>query len=242
MTDKTIVRSAGTTVWRQIEQALSADILAGNLTERLPNETALAERFSVNRHTVRQAVKALAERGMVEVVHGKGTFVRNDAIAYQMGRKTRFAHSVAKARRAGKSQLLHWSEQAVDGEIAQLLDLRPDAQVLKVESLDLVDDKVIGVGSQCFPLPRFAGFGEIYAQTGKTHLALAHFGVHEFQRRISRVTARLPDKEVAQLLGQPAALPILYVETVYVDERQQAIEYGVTQFGSASVQVLIEPD
>ena len=237
-----IARSAGTTIWRQIEEALSADILSGNFTDRLPNEAALAERFSVNRHTVRQAVKALAERGMVNVVQGRGTFVREDVIDYQVGRRTRFAHSLAKARRVGKSRVLHWSAIAADDDIRQLLDLPERAGVLAVESLDVVDDKVVGVCTQYFPLPRFAGLGEIYAETGKTHLALARFGVDEFQRRMSRITARLPDKDVARQLGQTAAMPILYVETVYVDEHWQAVEYGITRFSSTSVQVLIEPD
>jgi GntR family phosphonate transport system transcriptional regulator len=242
MNEKIMARSAGTAIWRQIEAALSADILSGNLGNRLPNETSLAERFSVNRHTVRQAVKALVERGLVDVVHGRGTFVRADVIDYQVGKRTRFAHSLVKARRVGKSQVLHWSAVDAPEDVLRLLDLPDKANVLSLASLDVVDGKIVGVCTQYFPLPRFAGLGEIYAETGKTHLALAHFDVHSFQRRMSRVTARLPDKEVAQLLGQPPVFPILYVETVYVDEQGLAIEYGISQFCSASVQVVIEPD
>jgi GntR family phosphonate transport system transcriptional regulator len=75
-----------------------------------------------------------------------------------------------------------------------------------------------------------------------THLALAQFGVVQFQRRLSRVTARLPDKLLAQQIGQSVSLPILYVETVYVDGDGVAIEYGISRFSSAAVQVVIEPD
>lgn len=242
MNRNAIVRSAGISVWRQIEEALSADILAGHLQHRLPNETELAERFHVNRHTVRQAIKALVERGMVDVRHGRGTFVRADVIDYQVGRRTRFAHSIAKARRVGASRVLHWSSMPASAEVRQLLDLPEKAGVLRIDTLDVVDDKVIGVCTQYFPLPRFAGLGELYAQTGITHLALAQFGVTQFQRRMSRVTARLPSKSVAQQLDQPTSLPILYVESVYVDETGQAIEYGISRFCSAAVQVIIEPD
>jgi GntR family phosphonate transport system transcriptional regulator len=241
MNQNNIIRSAGVSVWRQIEEALSADILAGHLHHRLPNETALAERFNVNRHTVRQAIKALVERGMVDVQHGKGTFVREDVIDYQVGRRTRLAHSVANARRVGVSQVLHWSTLLASAELRQLLDLPPQASVLCVETLDVVDDKVIGVCTQYFPLPRFAGLAELYAKNGITHLALEQFGILQFQRRMSRVTARMPSKEVAQQLGQPSALPILYVETVYVDEGTVPIEYGISRFCSTAVQVVIEP-
>ncbi len=237
-----INRSAGNLIWRQIEDALSADILSGSLTHRLPNETALAERFSVNRHTVRQAIKALAERGMVDVVHGSGTFVRDNVIDYQVGRRTRLAHSLAKTQRVGKSQILNCSVIQGTEEILALLDLPELSSVLAVESLDIVDGSVISVCMQYFPLPRFAGLDEIYTKTGITHLALAEFGVHTFQRRMSRVSARLPDKEVARQLGQPGTFPILYVETVYADENQQAIEYGISQFNSSAIQIVIEPE
>jgi GntR family phosphonate transport system transcriptional regulator len=75
-----------------------------------------------------------------------------------------------------------------------------------------------------------------------THLALAQFGVVQFQRRISRVTARLPATQLAQQLGQSGSLPILHVETVHVDGDGVAIEYGISRFCSAAVQVVIKPD
>ncbi|WP_374357059.1 phosphonate metabolism transcriptional regulator PhnF [Chitinimonas sp.] len=237
-----VIRRAGTSVWRQIEEALAADILQGAVGERLPNETELAERFGVNRHTVRQAIKALAERGLVEVVHGRGTFVRDDLIDYQLGRRSRFAHSVAKARRAGKSQLLRAVTVAPRADILAMLELPPGSTVLQIDSWDVLDERVIGVCSQYFPLPRFAGFDEVYRETGKTHDALARFGVANFQRKLSRITARLPSREVAQQLGQPATLPILYVETVYADEAGTVIEYGITRFSSTAVQLVIEPE
>ena len=254
MTAQIINRRTGVSVWRQIEDALSADILAGHLQDRLPNEGALAERFCVNRHTVRQAVKALVERGMVEVQHGRGTFVREDVIDYQVGRRSRLAHSVASARRVGVSRVLGWHAGPASAELRQLLDLPdppdpPDpsgpphaAELLCIDSLDVVDGKVIGVCTQYFPLPRFAGLGELYARTGVTHLALAQYGVLNFQRRMSRITASLPAKDVAQQLGQPATLPILTVETVYVDAAGLAIEYGISRFCSAAVQVVMAPD
>jgi len=242
MNENSIVRSAGISVWKQIEEALSADIQAGLLKNRLPNETELAERFHVNRHTVRQAVKALAERGMVEVKHGRGTFVRDDVIDYQVGRRTRLAHSVANARRIGASKILQWEAIPASPEVQQLLELAEGASVLSVESLDVVDGKTIGVCTQYFPLPRFAGIGERYQETGITHLALAELGLEHFQRRMSRITARMPDKTVAQQLGQPMSSPILYVETVYVDMDGLPIEYGISRFSHDAVQVVVEPD
>lgn len=43
--------------------------------EKIPNEFALGERFGVGRSTVREAVKLLVSRGILEVRRGSGTYV-----------------------------------------------------------------------------------------------------------------------------------------------------------------------
>lgn len=43
--------------------------------ERIPNEFELSERFNVSRNTIREAVKILASKGVLDVRQGAGTFV-----------------------------------------------------------------------------------------------------------------------------------------------------------------------
>ena len=62
-----IQRKNGIAIWRQIADAIRADITAGKYKkgEKLPAEIALAEIFKVNRHTVRSAIAALVQEGVV---------------------------------------------------------------------------------------------------------------------------------------------------------------------------------
>lgn len=55
------------------DRIVDGDLVAG---DALPGQWELAELMSVSRLTVREAIKALAARGMVEVQPGNGTFVR----------------------------------------------------------------------------------------------------------------------------------------------------------------------
>ncbi|MFQ5857028.1 MAG: FadR/GntR family transcriptional regulator [Anaerolineae bacterium] len=48
--------------------------------DRLPSEMELAERFGVGRSSVREAMRALQLLGAIEVIQGKGTFVREPGI------------------------------------------------------------------------------------------------------------------------------------------------------------------
>jgi GntR family transcriptional regulator, transcriptional repressor for pyruvate dehydrogenase complex len=64
-------------LYEQIVQQIEESILKGALKpgDQLPPERDLAERFGVSRTAVREAVKALREKGLVEAYTGRGTFV-----------------------------------------------------------------------------------------------------------------------------------------------------------------------
>jgi len=44
--------------------------------EKLPSERTLAINFGVSRSVIREALRVLDEKGMVEIIHGKGVFVK----------------------------------------------------------------------------------------------------------------------------------------------------------------------
>src|SRR3984885_1650042 len=64
-------------LYEQIVQQIEDSILKGTLKagDQLPAERDLAQRFGVSRTAVREAVKALREKGLVEAYSGRGTFI-----------------------------------------------------------------------------------------------------------------------------------------------------------------------
>ena len=66
-----------TVVWMAIADELASRIEDGTYPAdgRLPSVTDLVHEYGAARETVRRAIRDLAERGWVEVVPGKGTFV-----------------------------------------------------------------------------------------------------------------------------------------------------------------------
>src|SRR5579871_713289 len=64
-------------LYEQIVQQIEESIVKGDLKpgDQLPAERELAQRFGVSRTAVREAVKALREKGLVEAYSGKGTFI-----------------------------------------------------------------------------------------------------------------------------------------------------------------------
>jgi GntR family transcriptional repressor for pyruvate dehydrogenase complex len=66
-------------LYEQIVQQIEESIRKGELSEgsQLPAERDLATQFGVSRTAVREAIKALQEKGLVDAFPGRGTFVTN---------------------------------------------------------------------------------------------------------------------------------------------------------------------
>jgi DNA-binding GntR family transcriptional regulator len=64
-------------VWKQVADDLRADIESGALPagSKIPGEVELAEIYGVARATVRSAVWELRKLDLLQVTHGRGTFV-----------------------------------------------------------------------------------------------------------------------------------------------------------------------
>jgi GntR family transcriptional regulator, transcriptional repressor for pyruvate dehydrogenase complex len=66
-------------LYEQIVQQIEQRVLSGELKvgDQLPSERELAEQFGVSRTAVREAIKALHEKGLVHILVGRGTFIAN---------------------------------------------------------------------------------------------------------------------------------------------------------------------
>lgn len=77
-------------LYERIVGQIEGRIVAGELKigDQLPSENELAKQFGVSRTAVREAIKALREKRLVEVRPGKGTFITNgmpDAVRHSLG-------------------------------------------------------------------------------------------------------------------------------------------------------------
>ncbi|RXZ45668.1 phosphonate metabolism transcriptional regulator PhnF [Crenobacter cavernae] len=239
-----IERGSGVAVWRQIETTLADDIGGGRLAagERVPTELQLAERFNVNRHTIRRAVSALVERGLLRVEQGRGTFVEDNAIDYAISKRTRFSQNMAAQSRDARVELVAACELPASAELAELLALPAGSALYRVDTVSRVDGRLIDAATMFFPAARFPGLPDIYKELGSVTRTLAHFGVADYTRRFTRVTARLPDAETVERLNIPKTRPVLHVKSLNVDEKGVPVQYGVTRFNGDLVQLTMEDE
>ena len=133
-----IVRSSR--LYEQIVQQVEESIHKGGLKpgDQLPPERELAQQFGVSRTAVREAVKALREKGLVEAYPGRGTFVTDGtshAIRQSLDRMIRIGQPEGSTYLAEVREIL-------EPEIAALAATRADAEDLASmrEAVDIMDE------------------------------------------------------------------------------------------------------
>ena len=238
-----VERGSGIAVWRQIGEQLAEDIRKKRYPagEQMPPEPELAARFSVNRHTIRRAMAELEQHGLVRIEQGRGTFVQEHAIDYVIGRRTRFSENL-------RNQGLHGHVEVIDSlvlrnaDVARHLGLPRSHPLLRVQLIGKAEGTPINVSEHYFDERRFPDFADELARQRSVSKVYAHFGVDDYTRKWSRITAALPSSEVTRLLGQPKTRPILQIESLNVDQAGVPLQYSLTRFVGDWVQLVISDD
>lgn len=239
---ESLERGGGIALWQQIAGRVRNDIATGRFGPgvRLPTEADLATEFGVNRHTVRRAISALTDEGLLRVEQGRGSFVTEDVLDYRVGKRTRFTEIVAEQRRAPGGKLVRAAEVAADGQVAKALGIRRGAPVILIERVSEVDGRPIGVSAHYFPKKRFPELIERYRETGSITKSLNALGVLDYVRASTHVTVRLPTADEARRLGQAASKPVLVTESLNVDSDGQVVEFGRARFAGDRVRLVLQ--
>lgn len=241
MTTLPLSRRDGIALWRKVEAALAEEIgrMPGDAERRLPTERELAERFGVNRHTVRQAIRALTERGLVRTEQGRGMFAADILVDYELGPRTRFSANLTAQDRAPGRRHLGGQILPADERLAALLGVPVGAPLAVMESLGLADEVPICVGALHLSAMRFPGVLERLGESADITGVLASYGVSDYRRRSTRVQARLPSEQEAARLRQPAIEPVLVTEALDVDPAGRPVSWSITVWASARVQLTV---
>jgi len=126
-------------IFEQIAQQIEKRILSGELQsgDRLPTERELSQQFHASRTAVREAMKTLAQRGLVDMRPGRGTIVidgTSKAMRHSMG-------LMMKVGQAGNSVSLVELREIIEPEIAALAAVRAtDEQITSMrEAVEVMD-------------------------------------------------------------------------------------------------------
>ncbi len=228
-----IETNSPTPLYQQVKEIIANRIqkkywVPGDL---IPTEQQLIEEFNVSRTTIRQAVSALVQEGLLEKKQGKGTIVKSQRLTGTLGRLTGFAEEVMEKGLRPHSKLLR-AEFRKDLFFEKgKLKVADDEEILMIERVRFADEEPIAIEKSFWPkeigniLMKYDLNGAIYYQILEEH------GVYlvKANEKIRAVNATIPE---ADYLGTASGAALLEMTRHSFGVNDQPIEYTCTKYRS----------
>lgn len=229
-------------LWQSICDTLRAEIAQGawRAGARLPTEAELAQRFDVNRHTIRRALSQLSGEGLVQSRRGAGVFVRVTPVPYQIGPRTRFRQNLLSAGRTPSRRLLHLGVQGATDTEAQALGLAVGAPVHVADSISFADDLPVSLARSCYCATQFPALGAALRKLGSVTAALAQVGVRDYTRKSTRLTGHNADPVQARHLQIKTGDALILSESINIGPSGTPVEFGRTYFVGTRIELVLE--
>jgi GntR family transcriptional regulator, phosphonate transport system regulatory protein len=234
--------ATGVALWRQVADGIERGIADGRFAagEKLPGEVEIAATYRVNRHTVRRALAALAERGLVRAERGSGTYVETQRLAYPLRSRTRFSEIVGAGGREPRGQLIDASEEVATRELARELGLKTGAPLIRIEAVRFADRTPICISTTWLSAERFPGAGSVFASARSMTKLLAHYDIRDYRRGSTRISAAIADASDAARLDLALGRPVLVVDSTDVETDGKPLVTKRSRFVAERVEFLVE--
>jgi GntR family transcriptional regulator len=173
-------RRSGIPLYHQIQQRLLEQIQSGELKpdKPLPSIQQIAALMGVSQMTVRQAVRALIELGVIYSRQGKGTFISGIKLERDFRQVLSFSEETLARGSRPSSKVLSFRMQPPTPEVRETLRLGGDEMVFALRRVRYGDSVPMGIELSCLPARLCPGLMETFDPTTSLYEELAEqYGV-----------------------------------------------------------------
>lgn len=198
------------------------EYVAGKL---LPNEVDLAKKLAISRTTLRQAINKLVFEELLVRKKKFGTKVAFPKMSSKSMNWLSFSQEMQARGIIIKNYELHVSWVIPDEEVAQFFEIKMDKKILKLERLrgniheafvyfvSYFHSRIGLTGEENFKMP-------LYEMLEQEHSTIAYLSKEE-------ISARLPDKQIADKLELEPGMPVLFRKRFVFDQAERPIEFNL---------------
>lgn len=147
-------RRSGIPLYHQIQQRLLEQIQSGELKpgKPLPSIQQIAAIMGVSQMTVRQAVRALSELGVIYSRQGKGTYISGIKLERDFRQVLSFTEETLARGSTPGSKVLSFRIQSPSPEAREALNLDEDERVFVLRRVRYGDSIPMAIESSCLPV------------------------------------------------------------------------------------------
>jgi DNA-binding GntR family transcriptional regulator len=208
----------------QVRHGLLEDLATGKLEPgaKLANESELAERFGVSRSTIREAVRALMDAGLLARRHGSGTYViASPRTRHPLETTVSYTGMIrASGHEPGEAVVSKEVRRPADDE-RELLVLDDGEMVVDVERIRLADGRPIIYSRDRIPAQLLSGT-DSQSLDPSLYTLLARAG-HPVTSASAHLMPTVATARLARLLEIKRGTPLLHIDQVDYDHHGRPV-------------------
>lgn len=230
-------------LYEQIKAGIKELIKTNNLKagDKIPNESELCELFDVSRITIRRAIKELGEEGIIEVIRGKGTFVRASKKDLHLLNLKGFTEGLSTEENNIEKEILQKQIISSDSELSKIFS--PE-QTEFVELVRLVKDAEgpFSVDYAYLPLNVYPGIDELLDDSVSTFKLIREKFKVPFTKVKKEIEYVHPTTELCENLGINKTSTVILVKKIIFGPNQMPVHYSKYYMVGDRVKFYIETD
>lgn len=194
--------------------------------DRMPSENALSEEYGMAAGTVRQALAALVDEGLLERFHGRGTFVRRPSFDRSLFRFFRFRGASGESV-IPESRILRRTLAPVPSHIARALRIREGSDAISMSRLRLIGDMPVLAEEIWLPHRPFAKFLKLPEAEIGPLLYPIYDSIcgKQVARAEETLTAEAAGRDTARLLRIEPGRPVIVIDRLAKGFDDAALEW-----------------
>jgi GntR family histidine utilization transcriptional repressor len=137
-----IDKAAPEPLYQQIKNTIQTKIRSGDWSagQKLPSENELVEALGVSRMTIHRALRELTHDGLINRVHGLGSFVAETPRQASLIELRDIAIEIEESGKRHRSQVLSLKSETPGPTIASQMQLQPERAIYSLTAIHYQDD------------------------------------------------------------------------------------------------------
>ncbi|KIL72606.1 GntR family transcriptional regulator [Bacillus badius] len=213
----------------QLRNKIEGLINEGHYRNKIPSERQLMDEYEVSRSTVREAIAHLVREGIVEKVHGKGTFISSKVIQDWLGSLTSTTETIRKMGMEPGARLITHGIIDPPEEIVEATGFQKAYFIKRVR---YANDIPLAIELQYYPVDIGSQLAKFDIDKGTLFdLMEENLGI-QLAEAEQLITSGFLSAEDAELLEVADSFNVLNTERKLMDHSGRLIEYYVASFRS----------
>lgn len=196
----------------QLRDALAELAAANGPDMSMPSERVLMASFGVSRATVRKAIDGLVADGLLQRIHGKGTFVARPRVESRLHLAS-FSQDMRRRGSVPTTRTLGVELEEPTAEVAASLRLAPGAKAWRLDRVRLADGQPIAHEHGWYPEPLLPGLVRHDLGGSLYELFRERYGL-AIDAAEQTLWGEAADATYAELLDAPLHTPLLVFRRV----------------------------